>query len=148
MNLSPHFTLEEMTSSQAAVRKNIDNNPSQQDVENLILLCNEVLEPIRSYVGGPIRISSGYRSPELNKLIGGSKTSSHCFGEAADVIVSGRNSEIYNFIKDNLIFDQLIWEFGDSHEPSWVHVSYKKQGNRNQKLLAFKKNGKTVYTAI
>jgi hypothetical protein len=93
-------------------------------------------------------VSSGYRSPELNSLIGGSKTSQHCFGNAADVQVEERNHEIFNFIKENLDFDQLIWEFGTDAEPSWVHVSYVQGKNRKQVLKAIKVNGKTQYVRI
>jgi len=95
-----------------------------------------------------IRVSSGYRSPELNKKIGGSKTSQHCLGQAADISCGERTAELYYYIKNNLIFDQIIWEFGNDDNPDWVHVSYSTTKNRKQCLRAYKVNGKTVYQEI
>jgi len=92
-----------------------------------------------------IRVSSGYRSPELNKLVKGSKSSQHCLGQAADLVVHGRNSDMFMFISQYLTFDQLIWEFGTDSEPDWVHVSYSDSGNKRQMLRAVKVNGKTKY---
>lgn len=145
MNISKHFTLREMTMSTTAKRLGIDNTPSPEAIQSMSLLAERVLEPIREYVEEPVRISSGYRSVELNKKIGGSKTSQHCLGEAADIVCPNKNSEVFHFIKNNLEFDQLIWEFGDEHEPDWVHVSYRDSRMRGQVLIASKKNGKTVY---
>lgn len=145
MNLSKHFTLKEMTMSTTAMRLGIDNTPSAESIQSMSLLADRVLEPVREYIGEPIKISSGYRSPELNKKVGGSKTSQHCLGEAADIVCPNKNSEVFHFIKNNLEFDQLIWEFGDEQEPDWVHVSYRGNRMRGQVLVASKKNGKTVY---
>lgn len=145
MNLSKHFTLKEMTMSTTAMRLGIDNTPSAESIQSMSLLADRVLEPVREYIGEPIKISSGYRSPELNKKVGGSKTSQHCLGEAADIVCQNKNSEMFYFIKNNLEFDQLIWEFGDEQEPDWVHVSYRDNRMRGQVLVASKKNGKTVY---
>lgn len=145
MNISKHFSLKEMTMSPTATRFGIDNSPSFDVVTRMMLLAEKVLEPLREHMGEPVKVSSGYRSPVLNRKIGGSKTSQHCLGEAADLDSNGKNRKMFYFIKNNLEFDQLIWEFGDGDEPDWVHVSYKKENNRNQVLLAKKVNGKTVY---
>ena len=145
MKISKHFTLMEMTMSTTAKRLGIDNTPSSEAIQSMKLLAERVLEPVREYIGEPVRINSGYRSVELNKKVGGSKTSQHCLGEAADIFCFNKNSEIFHFIKNNLEFDQLIWEFGDEQEPDWVHVSYRDNRMRGQVLIASKKNGKTVY---
>lgn len=145
MKISKHFTLMEMTMSTTAKRLGIDNTPSSEAIQSMKLLAERVLEPIREYIGEPVRINSGYRSVELNKKVGGSKTSQHCLGEAADIFCFNKNSEIFHFIKNNLEFDQLIWEFGDEHEPDWVHVSYRENRMRGQVLIANKRNGKTAY---
>ncbi len=118
----------------------------------MITIAEEVFEPLRSYVGGPIKINSFYRSPDLNKAIGGSSKSQHCYGQAIDIDDTfGRmtNAEMYRFIKEHLDFDQIIWEFGDENNPNWVHVSYvSPQENRNRCLLAYKEKGKTKYKVI
>jgi len=136
MKISNNLTLSELTTSQTAIRKKIDNTPSSEVISNLKLVATKVFEPIREYLAQPIKISSGYRSPSLNKAIGGAKNSQHTTGEALDLQGLGtlKNSQIFNYIKNNLEFDQLIWEFGDNKEPAWVHVSYKKTGNRKQIL--------------
>jgi hypothetical protein len=149
MNLSKHFTLNEATFSPTAARKGIDNNPGVEETQNLINLCVYVLEPVRKYLGEPLRITSGYRSPELNAAIGGAskggkQTSQHCEGKAADIVCEGRNAEIFRYLK-NLDIDQAIWEFGTDKEPAWVHVSWNGSKNRNQYLKAVKRNGKTQY---
>ena len=116
------------------------------------LIAKEVFEPLRSWVGGPIKINSFYRSPELNTAIGGSTKSQHCHGQAIDLDDTfGRatNAEMYKFIKEHLDFDQMIWEFGDDDNPDWVHVSYVSEDkNRNRCLKAYKKNNKTKYAVI
>lgn len=145
MNLSKNFTLKEMTMSTTALRLGIDNDPSLDVVVNLMKLANNVLQPLRDYMKQSIRVNSGYRSEELNKRVGGSKTSQHCKGEAVDISCDGRNTEMFNYIKDNLEFDQLIWEYGDTNTPDWVHVSYREGANRGDVLIAKRKNGKTVY---
>tara|TARA_R110000868_G_scaffold47907_1_gene156404 strand:+ start:533 stop:982 length:450 start_codon:yes stop_codon:yes gene_type:complete len=145
MNLSKSFTLAELTKSQTATRLGIDNTPTPEQLENLVELCHKVLQPLRDAVG-PVLISSGLRVPALNKAIGGSATSQHCAinGAAADIDVKD-NRKVFDYIKDNLQFDQLIWEFGDRESPDWVHVSYHYGKNRGQVLRAIKKNAKTTY---
>lgn len=146
MKLSNNFSLEEMTRSTTAARKGIKNDPDDDQVGNLIILCEEVLQPLRDALG-PINISSGFRSVELNSAIGGSSSSQHCAlkGAASDIDMGKRNAEVFNHIKENLEWDQLIWEFGDNSNPSWVHVSYNNGNNRKQILKAIKQNGKTKY---
>ncbi len=118
----------------------------------MVELAENIFEPLRSYVGGPIKINSFYRSPDLNKAIGGSSKSQHCNGQAIDIDDTfGRmsNAEMYEFIKENLDFDQMIWEFGNDSNPNWVHVSYvSPQQNRNRCLKAYKEEGKTKYAVI
>jgi hypothetical protein len=148
MRLTAHFALAEFTRSESAKRHGVSNEPTPEHLENLKVLCEKVLEPIRMKFG-PINISSGYRSKALNHYIGGSLNSQHCEAKAADIDMDGMggatNTEIFNFIKDSLDFDQLIWEFGDNNKPDWVHVSYNAGKNRKQMLKALKVNGKTVY---
>jgi len=148
MKLTAHFALAEFTRSESAKRHGVSNEPTPEHLENLKVLCEKVLEPIRIKFG-PINISSGYRSKALNHYIGGSLNSQHCEAKAADIDMDGMggatNTEIFNFIKDSLDFDQLIWEFGDNNKPDWVHVSYNAGKNRKQMLKALKVNGKTVY---
>jgi hypothetical protein len=118
----------------------------------MVKLANEVFEPLRAYVGGPIKINSFYRSPELNKAIGGSSKSQHCHGQAMDIDDTfGRmtNAEMFEFIREHLDFDQMIWEFGNDDNPDWVHVSYvSPEENRQRCLLAYKYNGKTKYSVM
>ena len=145
MKLSAHFDLCEFTRSESAKREGVSNNPTPEHLENIKTLCEKVLEPIRAKFG-PINISSGYRSAELNHFIGGSLNSDHCKGRAADIDMDGHggsvtNKMIFDYIKDNLEVDQLINEFNYS----WVHVGYRKGANRGQILDAVKENGKTVY---
>ena len=115
-------------------------------------LATHIFEPLREWVGGPIKINSFYRSPELNKAIGGSESSQHCQGRAMDIDDTfgvKSNAEMYGFIKENLDYDQMIWEFGDDNNPDWVHVSYvSSDENRNRCLKAYKENGKTKYMVI
>ena len=137
MQLSKHFSLEEMTKSQTASRKGIDNTPTQEVVENLKLLCENVLEYIRVRFGKPITVNSGYRGPALNKAIGGAKNSQHMTGQAADIEIIGvDNKVLFNWIKDNVEFDQLILEYYKEGVPDsgWVHVSWNKAGNRRHTL--------------
>lgn len=148
--LSKYVSLSEVVHSDSAKRLKIDNNPTDEHLENLKTLSVEVFDKVREFVGGPLFISSGYRSEALNKATpGASKTSDHSVGCALDLdcdrFEGKKNSEIFNFIKDNLEFKQLIWEFGNSVEPDWVHVSYKKGANKKQILRAVKRNGKTIY---
>ena len=149
MKLSAHFALAEFTRSESAKRHGVSNEPTPEHLKNLITLCEKVLEPIRMKFG-PINISSGYRSKALNHYIGGSLNSQHCEAKACDIDMDGMggpsNTEIFNYIKDSLDFDQLIWEFGDNNKPDWVHVSYNGAKNRKQILKALKVNGRTVYS--
>jgi zinc D-Ala-D-Ala carboxypeptidase len=144
MNLSKNFTLAEMTKSSTAKRLGIDNTANEAQIESLRELCQKVLQPIRDNFG-PVRVTSGLRVPALNTAIGGSSSSQHCKGEASDIDFGNRNGEVFEWIKANLNFDQLIWEFGDSKCPDWIHISYKYGKNRKQILKAVKQNGKTKY---
>ena len=150
MEISANLTLKEVSKSLTATRRGIDNEPQGEHLTNLIKLANNVFQPIREHFGKPIFVSSGYRSDKLNKAIGGSATSQHCKGEALDLDNDGRgypsNADIFWYIYDHLEFDQLIFEFGSMENPSWVHVSYKSEGNRKQVLRASKSNGRTIYT--
>lgn len=150
MKVTEHVSYKEVIKSNTATRRGIENIPSGEQMENIKLLCENVFEPLREHVGGPIAINSLFRSPELNRAIGGSSTSQHCAmnGAAMDIddtygIMS--NADMFEFIK-KLDFDQLIWEYGDDENPDWVHVSYKKNGNRKQILKCSKVKGKTVYS--
>jgi uncharacterized protein YcbK (DUF882 family) len=137
MKLSQHFSLEEMTKSQTGSRKGIDNTPSEKEIQNLKLLCENVLEKIRIHFGRPVTVNSGYRGPKLNKAIGGAKNSQHMTGQAADIEIAGMSNKIlFCWIRDNLDFDQLILEFHKEDVPDsgWVHVSWNSQGNRKQVL--------------
>ena len=125
--------------------------PTEAHITNFKLLAEKVFEPIRKHFGKPIHISSGYRSEALNKAIGGSLTSQHCSGEAIDIDMDGgangiTNKMVFDYIKDNLQFDQLIWEFGTDSAPDWVHVSYESTGKQRKQILkAIKKGGATSY---
>jgi hypothetical protein len=152
MNLSKHLTLAEAIRSESAKRLGVSNMPTDEHLENGKIVAEKIFEPIRKFVGGPVYISSMYRSKALNSAIGGSKSSQHCTMEAIDIDMDGTettNKEIFDFIKNNLSVDQLIWEFGTASNPDWVHVSYNTKGKqRNQILKASKINGKTVYTPM
>lgn len=133
--ISKHISYSEATVSQTATRKGIDNTPNAEQIANMELLASKIFEPLRAKFGA-IRVSSFFRSEKLNKAIGGAKNSQHVKGEAIDLQATGKisNSEIFNFISKNLDFDQLIWEYGTSKNPAWVHVSYSKNKNRKQIL--------------
>ena len=149
IRISKHISIKEATRSNTAERLGIDNFPDSPTLVNMQALAENVFEPLREHFGHPIYITSFYRSPELNKAIGGSTTSQHCKGEAIDiddVIGESTNADFFNYIKDNLEFDQLIWEFGNDDNPNWVHVSYNASNNRGNVLKAVKENGKTKYT--
>ena len=153
MQLSEHVTLAEFCHSDTAKRKGINNNfISDVHLASAKLLCEKVFEPLRNHFAVPIHISSGYRSITLNTAVRGSSSSQHCKAEAIDLDADryGKitNAQIFAYIKENIIFDQMIWEFGNSSEPDWVHVSYKKTRNRGQILRAKKINGSTVYEAF
>jgi hypothetical protein len=150
MQLSTNLSLAEVTRSETAKRRGISNMPTPEHIENFKKLAINIFQPIREHFGKPIIISSGYRSAELNKAIGGSLSSQHCSGEAIDIDMDGTditNAQIFNYIKDNLTFDQMIWEFGTDTNPDWVHVSFaSNRSQRKQILVAKKVNGKTTYT--
>lgn len=151
MKISKYVSISEVTNSDTAKRKGIDNSPTPEHLENLKTTCTEVFDKVREHFGVPIYISSGYRSAALNKAIGGSATSDHNNGKALDLDQDGKgngvtNRQVFDYIKDNLEFDQLIWEFGSSQNPDWVHVGYRKGANRKQILRAIRNaSGKTVY---
>jgi hypothetical protein len=149
MKLSEHLSLSEVTRSESAKRNQISNMPTGEHIANFMLLAEKIFEPIREHFGVPIHISSGYRSKELNAKIGGSATSQHCKGQAIDIDMDGStngvtNADVFNYIKDNLPFDQLIWEFGNDTNPDWVHVSYNVK-QRGEILKAVKINNVTKY---
>ena len=152
MSISKHISYKEGVYSRTAMRRGIKNNPNAEQMKNMVAIAEEVFEPLRAWVGGPIKINSFFRSPELNKAIGGSGKSQHCHGQAIDLDDTfGRatNAEMFEFIKKYLDFDQIIWEFGDDENPDWVHVSYvSPDQNRNRCLKAYKKNSKTNYKII
>jgi hypothetical protein len=151
MKLSENLSLAEVIRSETAKRFGISNTPTPEHIENFKKLAENIFQPIREHFGKPIHISSGYRSLALNKLIKGSAASQHCSGEAIDIDMDGSangitNKMIFDFIKDKLVFDQLIWEFGTSVNPDWVHVSYKSTGKQRKQILrAVKSGGKTSY---
>lgn len=149
MKLSKNLTLAEATKSATAIRLGISNDPTIEHLENLKATAENIFQPIREHFGVPVAVTSGYRSEALNAAIKGSSRSQHCKGEAldidADVYGKISNSEIFEYAKDHLVFDQMIWEFGDEQNPAWVHISYKKEGNRGQILRAVRKNGKVRY---
>ena len=154
MKLSKNLSLAEVTKSITAKRLGIDNTPDEWVTENLKKVAEHVFQPMREHFGRPIYVSSGYRSSDLNSAIGGSRRSQHVEGRAldldADVFKRCTNSQIFNWIRENLEFDQLIWEFGDSNNPDWVHVSYVHDGvNRGRCLKALRDdNGKVYYEVM
>ena len=148
MNLTPNFTLEELTKSETALRKNMPNVPTEADITNLKLLAEKVLQPLRDHYGVGIKVNSGYRSPDVNAAVGGSRTSDHCKGQAADIEIAGiPNAVLAQYIKDSLQYTQLILEFYTPGIPDsgWVHVSYDANNLKCQTLTATKKDGKTAY---
>lgn len=148
MKLTANFSLNELTQSETALRKGLDNTPSEEVIANLKLLAEKVLQPVRDHYGRGVKVNSGYRSPDVNASVGGSKTSDHCKGQAADIEIPGvANAELAQYIKDSLQFTQLILEFYTQGIPDsgWVHVSYDPANLKCQVMTAVKKDGKTVY---
>ncbi len=149
MNISKHISYKEAIRSNTAKRYGIRNNPKDWQIENMRTLAEKVFEPLRRRFGVPIRINSFFRSTRLNKAVGGSSKSQHVKGEAMDIddTYGGvTNAEMFHFIKDNLEFDQLLWEFGNDKNPDWVHVSYTtRRPNRKQILKVVRKRGRTRY---
>ena len=151
MKLSENFTLDELTKSQEALRLNIDNTPSKEQILNLKILCENILQPVRDFYGMPVSLSSGFRSAILCEVIGSSSKSQHTKGQAADFEVFGvANKELADWITNNLEYDQCILEFWNENDPNsgWVHCSYSVNGNRKQYLKAEKVNGKIVYSPM
>ena len=152
MIISDHITYAEAIHSNTAKRKGIDNTPSEAQVTAMKLLAEKVFEPLRKWVGGPIKVNSFFRSEALNESIGGAATSQHCKGQAIDIDdVYGKktNADMYHWIQQNLDYDQMIWEFGTDMQPNWIHVSYvSEEKNRNKCLKAYKEHGRTKYKVI
>ena len=152
MKISDHITYAEAIHSNTAKRKGIDNTPNEVQVLSMKLLADKIFEPLRKWVGGPIKVNSFFRSTALNEAIGGAASSQHCKGQAIDIDdVYGRktNADMYHWIQMNLDYDQMIWEFGTDVQPNWIHVSYvSKEENRNKCLKAYKEDGKTKYKVI
>ena len=150
--ISDHITLREATKSNTALRLNINNIPNDYQTGNMVAIAVNLFEPLRKWVGGPIRINSFFRSDKLNEAIGGSNRSQHCQGRAMDIddnFGHKTNAEMFEYIKQNLNYDQMIWEFGDDANPDWVHISYvSKDQNRGRCLRAEKIDGKTQYREI
>lgn len=143
MRLSANFTLGEMIRSETAARKGIRNEPGQAEIAALALLCEKVLQPVRDHYGVPVISTSGYRSPRLNTAIGGSSSSQHCKGEAADFTVAGvSNIAVCRWMEANLNYDQLIYEFG---EGGWIHASFSAHRMRNMELSAKRIGGRVKY---
>jgi hypothetical protein len=148
MNLTKNFTLEEMTKSETALRHGMDNIPGENEIGNLKLLCEKVLQPVRDHFGKGVKVNSGFRHPDVNAKVGGSRTSDHTRGQAADIEIPGvPNAELAEWIRDNLEYRQLILEFYTPGIPDsgWVHVSYVAEDNKKEVLTATRKDGKTVY---
>lgn len=146
MKLSDHLTRAEFEYSPTAIGRGIDNSMTDAHLKNAIVLAKEIFDPIRKFRGKAIKINSGYRSSALNRAVGGSKTSQHCTGEAVDLPLT---AEEFHWIRLNLVYDQLIWEFGTDAQPSWVHVSFSASGKNRMQVLKAKKVGKkTVYSSF
>jgi len=150
--ISKHISLKEGVFSQTATRRDLDNTPNEEQLENMKLIGEKVFEPLREWVGGPIKINSFFRGLPLNTAIGGAKSSQHMKGQAMDIddtFGHATNAEMYKWVKENLDFDQMIWEFGTDKNPNWVHISYvSPEKNRNRCLLAYKEKGRSKYKVI
>ena len=150
--ISNHISFKEGIKSNTATRLGINNTPNDYQISNMVNIAINLFEPLREYVGGPIKINSFFRCENLNRAIGGSSRSQHCEGRAIDLddtFGHKTNAEMFNYIKDNLDFDQLIWEFGNNNNPDWVHVSFiSLDENRGRVMKAVKENGKTSYQLI
>jgi len=151
MNLSENFTLQELIYSDTAIRRGIDNKPNDETIENLKIVCENILEPVREYFKAPVVVSSGYRSVEVCEAVGSSAKSQHTKGQAADFEIFGiPNKDVADWIVNNIDFDQCILEFWNENEPNsgWIHCSFNSAGNRKQYLKASKENGKVVYFSM
>ena len=148
MKLSPNFSLAEMIKSDTALRLDMENEPDDDHIDNMIALCENVLQKVRDHYGKGVKVNSGFRHPDVNAKVGGSKTSDHCKGMAADIEIPGvANADLAEWIVENCEFRQVILEFYTPGVPDsgWVHVSYNPDDNKKQVLTAMKENGKTVY---
>lgn len=146
--ISKHISYKEATNSLTAIRKGIKNEPGLQETINMKLLAEKIFEPLRRYMSKPIRVNSFYRSVKLNKAVGGSATSHHCTGHAIDIDLDGENWIMFDYIKNNLNFTQLIWEYGNDQEPDWIHISYDKNNLKGEILRAIKNGSKTHYIRL
>lgn len=150
--ISKNISYKEGVYSITADRLGLENKPTEEHLANMKEVAEKVFQPLRTWVNAPIKINSFYRSPELNKAIGGSDNSQHCKGQAMDIDDTyghATNADMFMYIRENLDFDQMIWEFGDDKNPNWVHVSYvSPEDNRNRCLKAYRENGKTKYMVI
>ena len=151
-NISKHISYKEATRSLTAIRLGLKNKPNEYELSNMIGVAENIFEPLREWVNDPIKVNSFFRSIELNKAIGGSARSQHCQGRAIDIDDTyghATNAEMFNWVKENLNFDQMIWEFGDDKNPDWVHISWVSEDqNRNRCLRAERIDGKTTYRVI
>lgn len=151
-NISKHISYKEATRSLTAIRLGLENKPNEYELSNMIGVAENIFEPLRKWVNDPIKVNSFFRSIELNKAIGGSSRSQHCQGRAIDIDDTyghATNAEMFHWIKENLNFDQMIWEFGTDENPDWVHVSWvSEEQNRNRCLRAERVDGKTTYRVI
>ena len=148
MQLTNNFSLKELTVSDTATRLGLDNTPNEAVTANLKTLAEKILQPVREHYGKSVKVNSGYRAPEVNAAVGGSKTSDHCKGQAADIEITGvANGDLAKYIAENFKFTQVILEFYTQGVPDsgWVHVSYDSNDLKCQTLTAVKQNGKTVY---
>lgn len=144
MQLSKNLALAEVMRSETAKRRGISNMPTAAHIENFVKLAENVFQPVREHFGVPIHISSGYRSKALNTAVGGSLSSQHCTGEAIDIDMDGAsitNKQVFDFIRENVNFDQMIAEFPINGNPAWVHVSYESTGKQRKQILVAKKVG-------
>ena len=150
--ISKHISYKEGVKSITALRLGIENQPNEEQLTNMKLIAEKIFEPVRENFKGPIKVNSFFRSPDLNKAIGGSTKSQHCKGQAIDIDDTYKfatNAEMFWWIRDNLDFDQMIWEFGNNDNPDWVHISYvSSDKNRNRCLKAYREDGKTKYKVI
>ena len=150
--ISKHVSWKEGTYSRTGERLDLDNTPNEDQLKCMKAIAENIFEPLREWVGGPVKINSFFRGEPVNTAIGGSTRSQHMKGQAIDIDDTFKhktNAEMFHFIKDNLDFDQLIWEFGTDDNPNWVHVSYVTHRDNRKKLTIAKKiNGKTKYIHI
>ena len=151
-NISKHISYKEATRSLTAIRLGLENKPNEYELSNMIGVAENIFEPLREWVNDPIKVNSFFRSIELNEAIGGSSRSQHCQGRAIDIDDTyghATNAEMFHWVKENLNFDQMIWEFGTDENPDWVHISWVSEDqNRNRCLRAERIDGKTTYRII